>query len=417
MTSVEKNITARNVERARNHPEFQKRREREQTHVAMTPDLLDAFRPMATPFESVYLPGDGEFSLRVRAEYTPEGIVYTTALKDEGEMDGDALDRMEVSAQIDPETYAFYASHPDFPDVKYLRAEPLSGLTIDFIEGRKLPQVEYEAERNAPEHPFMAVLKNGLVDMSSDPSVRKEVIAHQLKGREIVRQDPEAMNNFVQRMMRDMVATYTMGYPQVVAGISGISGSGKTTAVRQLVESFVKTFGEEFRPVVLSSDDYHRGKKWLEENYGAPWTEWDDPRVYNTKELAEDLKRLKAGESVVRQHFDFATEEVVVDGEINPSPFVIVEGLYAGSPDLREVRNLHYEMPTSIATSIGRDIRRLLIENRANGSIGTPEDRLKYVMEIALPTYLKQKRPRANSFSMHSRPLAERAFMLDQLSR
>ncbi len=112
-----------------------------------------------------------------------------------------------------------------------------------------------------------------------------------------------------------------------------------------------------------------------------------------------------------------SNERVVVDGEINPSPFVIVEGLYAGSPDLREVRNLHYEMPTSIATSIGRDIRRLLIENRANGSIGTPEDRLKYVMEIALPTYLKQKRPRANSFSMHSRPLAERAFMLDQLSR
>jgi hypothetical protein len=31
MSSVEKNITAQNVERTRNNPEFQKRREREQT--------------------------------------------------------------------------------------------------------------------------------------------------------------------------------------------------------------------------------------------------------------------------------------------------------------------------------------------------------------------------------------------------
>jgi len=417
MESVEKEITQNNVELARKNPELQKLREREQTLTAPTPDLLDAFRPLATPIEGAYLSHPSEeFSLRVRAEYTNEGIVYSAALKDEGEMSGDALDRMEVPTEISKDAYEFYRAQPQFPDINFLRTKPLKGLAIDFIEGVEMPQVEYESELSDEEPAFVQLLKTGLVDMSSDPSVRKEVIAHRLHGSETLKPSGETIDAFAERMFKDMVATYTMGHKQVVVGVSGMSGSGKSTAVRILQEKFSETFGEEFTPVVLSSDDYHRGKKWLEDTYGAPWTNWDDPRVYNTAELASDIKRLADGDPIFHKHFDFATEEVMYDDIVAPSPFVIVEGLYAGSSDLKSIRTLHYEVPTSIATSIGRDVRRLVLEDRENGSIGGPGERLRYQLEVALPSYLEQEKPSRNSFAAYCRPLAERAFMLEKLS-
>jgi len=417
MSLVEKNVTQKNIEQARNHPEFMKRREREQTLVASTPDLLEVFRPSAIPYESVYISHPNEeFSLRVRAVYGPDGVNYSATLKDEGEMVGDALDRLEIPTEISEEAYNYYANAPQFPSVKFLRAEPLPDLAIDFIEEIELPQVEYESAAGDPEPAFVTLLKKGLVDMSDDKSVRKEIIAHRLHGNEVLAPSGENLEDFAKRVFDNMVATYTMGHKQVVVGLSGMSGSGKSTAVRALQERFSETFGKEFEPIVLSSDDYHRGKKWLESTYGAPWTNWDDPKVYDTAELAEDIARLADGQPILRKHFDFATEEVVYDEEIQPSPFVIVEGLYAGSPDLKAVRQLHYEVPTGIATSIGRDVRRLVLENRANGSIATPEARLRYCLEIALPTYLAQERPTRNSFSGHGRPLAERAFMLEKLA-
>jgi len=417
MSLVEKELTQKNVEQARNNPEFQKRREREQTLVASTPELLDVFRPMATPYEGVYLSHpEEEFSLRVRAVYKPEGVVYSAALKDEGEMLGDALDRLEVSTEISQEAYERYSNNANFPTVKFLRAEPLKGLAVDFIEGLDMPQVEYESSLGEEEPAFVSLIKNGLVDMSDEKSVRKEYIAHALHGNEALTPTGETLEDFAHRVFNDMVATYTMGHKQVVVGLSGMSGSGKSTAVRALQERFAETFGQEFSPIVLSSDDYHRGKNWLEKEYGAPWTNWDDSRVYNTAELSDDIARLESGESILRKHFDFATEEVVYDDEITPSPFIIVEGLYAGSPDLKAVRHLHYEVPTGIATSIGRDVRRLVLENRANGSIGTPEARLRYQLETALPTYLEQNKPLRNNFGAYCRPLAERAFMLDRLT-
>ena len=417
MSLVEKEITQQNIEQARNRPEFQSRRELEQTFVTTTPDLLDAFRPSAIPHESIYLSHpDEEFSLRVRASHTPDGTMYTATLKDEGEMNGSALDRLEINTTISEETFNQYASNPVFPSVKFMRSEPLTGISIDFIEGLENPQVEYESSEGATEPSFMSLLRGGLVDMSKEKSVRKENIAHALHHSETLKPSGESLEDFAHKVFNNMVASYVSGQKQVVVGLSGMSGSGKSTAVKALVERFTDTFGEEFTPIVLSSDDYHRGKKWLEETYGAPWTNWDDPRVYNTSELAGDIQKLANNKSIYHKHFDFGTEEVVLDEVIEPSPFVIVEGLYAGSPDLKSVRHLHFDIPTGIATSVGRDVRRLVLENRANGSIATPEARLKYQLEVALPTYLEQQRPDRTRFGAYCPPLAQRAFMLHRLT-
>lgn len=413
MNAVEKNLTNNNIDLSKNSPEFQKRQESERKYLAVHPEAVEGFRTTALPIEQIYLSHpDEEFSLRVRAKYTPEGPRYTAALKDAGEIVDGNLQRLEVETEISEEAYQHYADQ-SYPTVKKLRAEPSPGLTIDFIEGLDTPLVEVEVHPSGSET-FNALITHQMEEVTTDRRYHNESLAHALAGE--VEYSPESLDTFASRAVGEMIALYSQGYEQVVVGVSGMSGSGKSSAVAEMSRQLQEILGESFKPSVLSTDDYHHGKKWLEETYGAPWTNWDDARVYNTAGLAEDLKRLRRGESVLKKHFDFDLEEVVEDDVLQPAQFTIVEGILAGSADLKDVRHLHFEVPTPPATSIGRDVRRLVLEGRANGSIGSPESRLRYQLETALPTYTSQERPKRNVFSASSRPLAQRAFALVQFT-
>jgi uridine kinase len=418
MNTVEKNITQKNVELMRSNAEFLKRQEREKKYVVPNLELVEGFKDGAVPIEQVYLsrPED-EFSLRVRAKYTTNGPAYTATLKDGGEVVHGSLNRLEVETPISQQAYEYYASRPDFPSIRKLRAEPYPGFTIDFIEGLPTPLVEIE-ERDGSSYPaYVEAMTNEFIDVTDDPAYLNESLAYERSPSSAEAKEVESLDQFVQRVAEDMGSAYKAGYQNVIVGISGMSGSGKSSTVAELARRFETRLNAELHPVVISTDDYHKGKKYLEQTYGAPWTNWDDPRVYDTALMAEDLKALMQGETINRRHFDFATEEVVIDGPITKRPFIIVEGLYAGSKDLADVRTLHYEVPTSKATSIGRDVRRLVLENRTNSSIGTPEERLRYQLEVALPTYENQDRPKRNFVSSCARPLAERAQVLIELRR
>jgi len=416
MTMIEKNLSSKNFELSRNNPELLQRQEVEQKFAPRDPHYFDAFKDLGMPIEQIYLSHPSEeFSLRVRAVYTPEGVNYTAALKDAGELVDGKLSRLEVTTPISEATFQHYHDSPQYPRVHKLRTELADGLTIDFVEGLEAPIVECEPSSDPTGRQFIEAFKDELVDMTSDETLLNESIAHELHGAETLIPKNETLDELVDRMVGDAIAYYAVGYPQVVIGLSGMSGSGKSTVARAVEKSLVEKFGEELRPLTLSTDDYHRGKRWLEETYGAPWTNWDDPRVYHTAELADDLKTLSDGKPIRRKHFDFATEERVEDEEISTRPFVMIEGLYAGSADLKSVRHLHYEVPCGVATSVGRDVRRLILAGRANASIGSPEQRLRYQLETALPSYQEQQQPTRNSFSASTRPLAERAFMLEML--
>lgn len=413
MKLVENTITQKNVEFMKNRSEFQdqNRRESEKKLVPTQIDAFDSYKEIAQPIEQTYLNQLGEeFDLRVRCEYTPEGARYTATLKDQGEVINGTHNRLEIETEINQSAYEFYASQNKFPSLRQLRAPMADNMTIDFIEGVAFPIIEPETHDEAEREILVASLGETVEDRTGDPTLNKAYLAHELAGTEKDPYNPEALEAFSYRIAEEMIARYRAGRNQVVVGLTGMSGSGKTTVTKMISE----LFSDEYKPIVVSTDDYHRGKQWLEATYGAPWTEWDDPRVYNTTELAFDLQRLSEGTPLLKRHFDFDKEETVFDEEIQPSPFVIVEGLYAGSSDLEAVRTLHYELPTGIATSVGRDVRRLVIEDRANRAFPTPESRLKYQIESALPIYLNQERPRKNSFSACERPMASRAISLVQ---
>lgn len=420
MSLVEKELTLQNIERANQSPEFAKSREREQKFIATLNQPSEfLFKYKALPIEQIYLSApEDEFSLRVRCVTTPAGNEYTATLKDTGEVIDGARDRLEVSTPISQEAYEQYSADPSWARLHKLRAEVNEMVTVDFVEGLEYPVYEVEHNdkqaREASVESLQDILNGQLVEQTGNQAFDNESLAYNLSGFEKTT-SPESLDAFTERVLSEMVAQYVIGRNQVVVGLTGMSGSGKTTVTRALQERIVELYGEELRPLSISTDDYNEGKTKLEKTYGAPYMEWDDPKTYDTAGLAFDLQQMSKGIPVLKRSFSFKTEEPSFEEKLKPSPFVILEGLYAGSKDLAKVRQLHFKLPTSLATSIGRDVRRLVIENRANRAFPTPESRLRYQIETAAPLYLQQEMPGRQAFSASSRPLAERAFMLGKL--
>jgi len=420
MLLVEKEITLNNIERAQHHAEFESRREVEQKLLPVNPDIFEQlFKPESVHIEQLYLstPKD-EFSLRLRCTHSPSGAVYKATQKDRGSINEKALDRIEIDTTISQEAYEHYRTQ-ELPSIQKRRFEVADGVSVDFYENEQHPVI-VEVEHKDPEvrAALVAMVEtltgSSLIDHSSDPTLTNEAIAHRDTEREV--RSPESLDTFTENVVLEMVARYVSGSKHVVVGLTGMSGSGKTTVTNGIRSRLVETFGESFCPIIVSTDDYHFGKTALEQTHGIPYSDWDGPQTYNTAELSHDLELLRKGTPLIKRHFDFETEEPSYDELVSPSPFVIIEGLYAGSKDLSGVRDLHFELPTSIATSIGRDVRRLIIDDRANRAFPTPESRLRYQIETALPLYLSQERPGRNTYSASVRSVAERAFMLVQLT-
>lgn len=391
------------------------RQEVERKLVPVDVSLFEPYKQLATPIEQIYLSRPGEdYTLRVRVAYTPDGETYSATLKNAGILTPYGLSRLEIETPISPETYRHYAHNPQYPRVKKLRSELAPGVTIDWIEGVELPLIEIEDSHTLqPAIDFYADYQSALIDVTDDPSYDNSTIAYnQHEGSLELPQELTA-----ETVVEEMLAQITIGKPHVVVGISGMSGSGKTTLANEVEAELLSRFGDQLpAPVRISTDDYHRGKHYLEAAYGAPWSNWDAPEVYDTTQLAEDVRTLLSGEPIDKKHFDFEREEIVIDGRLAPAPFVIVEGIFAGSPDLQEVRDLHFSVTTPLATTVGRDLVRLMQSDRPNTSIATPEARLRYQLETAIPTYQSQERPLRNTWAASVRPIGQVALLLQSES-
>lgn len=108
----------------------------------------------------------------------------------------------------------------------------------------------------------------------------------------------------------------------IVIGIAGGTGSGKTTVVRKIVESFC-----EGEVAVIPQDSYYRDSSHLplEERLKL---NFDEPAAIEWELLVEQLKQLKAGKAIEQPTYSYLTctrqDETV---HVEPRDIIIVEGI------------------------------------------------------------------------------------------
>ena len=108
----------------------------------------------------------------------------------------------------------------------------------------------------------------------------------------------------------------------LVIGIAGGTGSGKTTVVRKIVESFCD--GEV---AVIPQDSYYRDSSHLplEERLKL---NFDEPAAIEWELLVEQLQQLKAGKAIEQPTYSYLTctrQEKTI--HVEPRDIVIVEGI------------------------------------------------------------------------------------------
>lgn len=109
----------------------------------------------------------------------------------------------------------------------------------------------------------------------------------------------------------------------LVIGITGGSGSGKTTFIEMLREGFT-----EQEVCLLSMDNYYRPREEQKKDDRGVYN-FDRPKSILRDEYVADLKRLINGETVTRQEYVFNNE--LVEPKMltfYPAPVIITEGLF-----------------------------------------------------------------------------------------
>lgn len=108
-----------------------------------------------------------------------------------------------------------------------------------------------------------------------------------------------------------------------IIGITGGSGSGKTSFIKALKKSFSK---DEI--CFVSQDDYYLTKEHQKKDDEGV-ENFDLPSSINKKAFIKDLKKLISGEKVTIQEYMFNNQEAKPKKiTFRPAPIIIVEGIF-----------------------------------------------------------------------------------------
>jgi uridine kinase len=163
-----------------------------------------------------------------------------------------------------------------------------------------------------------------------------------------------------------------------IIGISGGSGSGKTTIVRQIAE-VVPDF------VCIAQDSYYKSAEFMDNQHITAFN-FDHPSAFDTDLMVEQLRALKRGQSIRVPVYDFVhhrrSPETV---EVAPRRLVLFEGIMVFvDPRVRELLDLklYVDTPDDI-----RFIRRLERDIKERGR--TLESVVRQYLEVVRPGHLE----------------------------
>ena len=144
----------------------------------------------------------------------------------------------------------------------------------------------------------------------------------------------------------------------MIIGISGGTGSGKTTVANRILES---VSADEV--VFIQQDLYYRDLKDMPLDYRNA-ANFDHPDAVDNELLINHLKKLGAGEPVELPIYDFRTHtRLPATTRVEPKPIVIVEGiLIFAEPRLLEQMDIKVFVDTPDDIRFIRRLRRDIAE-------------------------------------------------------
>jgi uridine kinase len=146
---------------------------------------------------------------------------------------------------------------------------------------------------------------------------------------------------------------------QLVIGIAGGTGSGKTSVTNKILERIHQTNNV----VVIQHDSYYRDIS----SYGGMTGDqinFDHPDSLETSLLVQHIKDLKNGNSVEQPLYNFATHSRMKETRhLEPKNIIIVEGiLIYASRDLMDVFDIKIFIDTDADERLLRRLKRDIVE-------------------------------------------------------
>lgn len=167
-------------------------------------------------------------------------------------------------------------------------------------------------------------------------------------------------------------------------GLTGVSGSGKTTFLNRLKE----TFGAEALCVV-SQDNYYKPKEeQIIDNQGV--VNFDLPTSIDRQAFYHDVLRLLNGHVVQREEYTFNNAERAPKMlTFEPKPIVLIEGIFIYYyQEIKDLLDLKLFLNVKATTALTRRIKRDRLERNY-----PLEDVLYRYQHHVLPTYERCIKP------------------------
>ncbi len=172
--------------------------------------------------------------------------------------------------------------------------------------------------------------------------------------------------------------------PPYIVGITGGSASGKTSFLKSLIDSF-----DEEEICLISQDNYYkpRDQQPLDEN-GVE--NFDTPFSINFNRYAEDINKLRKGETVYLQEYTYNNPKIKPKTlEFRSAPIIVVEGIFVFYfPEISKLLDLKLFIDAKEHIKL----KRRIIRDQVERGYDLDDVLYRYEMHVA-PTYEKYIEP------------------------